>query len=145
VILYLDTSSLVKLYVPEAGSAEVQQIVDDAEVSATSRLAYVEAKAAFARKRRERGITAAGYRTVTRDFDHDWEAFFIVDVSSEVIKFAAELAEKRALKGYDAVHLASALTLLRHSGRPVAFSCFDVRLSLAARREGLHAASAGKL
>jgi uncharacterized protein len=138
VILYLDTSALVKLYVPEAESAEVQEMVAAAEVSATSQLAYVEAKAAFARKRRERGIPAVGYRTLTRDFDRDWGTYFVVDISAEVVRFAAELAEKRALKGYDAVHLASALTLFRHGRRPVAFLCFDAQLSSAARREELH-------
>jgi predicted nucleic acid-binding protein len=137
VILYLDTSSLVKLYVAETESAEVKRIVEAAEVSATSRVAYVEARAAFARKRREHSITPAGYRTIIQDFDRDWESYFLVDVSTEIVKLAGSLTEKRALRGYDAIHLASAVTLRRHGGRPVIFSCFDARLSLAARREGL--------
>ncbi len=41
-MLYLDTSSLVKLYAPESESAAVKQLVAAADVAATSRVAYVE-------------------------------------------------------------------------------------------------------
>ena len=136
-ILYLDTSSLVKLYVSEMESGTVRQLVDTAEVAASSRLAYVEARAAFARKRREHGITPKDYRNIVQDFDRDWDSYFLVDVSDALVKTAGQLAEKHALRGYDAIHLASAVTLQRQGDRPVTFTCFDPRLSLAARREGL--------
>jgi uncharacterized protein len=71
----------------------------------------VEASAAFARKRRERGLTPKDYRTVLQDFDDDWESYFIVDVSNALVKLAGHLAEKHALGGYDAIHLASAVTV----------------------------------
>lgn len=136
-ILYLDTSSLVKLYVPEMESVAIKRLVGTAEVVATSQLAYVEARAAFARKRRERGLTPKDYRTVVQDFEDDWESYFIVDASNALVKLAGKLAEKHALRGYDAIHLASALTMQQQADRPVAFSCFDTRLSVAGRREGL--------
>jgi predicted nucleic acid-binding protein len=137
VILYLDTSSLVKIYVPEIETASVQRFVDAAEVVASSSLAYVEARAAFARKRRERDLSARDYRDLVQDFDHDWERYLIVDISDALVKFAGRLAEKHALRGYDAVHLASAVTVRKEGDRPVSFSCFDARLLRAARREGL--------
>jgi len=137
VIVYLDTSSLVKLYVPEIESANIKRLVETATLAATSQLAYVEARAAFARKRRERGLTPKDYRTVVQDFEDDWESYFIVDASSALVKWAGDLAEKHALRGYDAIHLASALTLLNEADRSVIFSCFDSRLSSAGRREGL--------
>lgn len=124
-ILYLDTSALVKLYVAEISSAEVKGAVEAADVVATSRLAYVEATAAFARKRRERGLTAGGFRTVLQDFEHDWDNYFVVDVTDSLVKFAGRMARKHALRGYDAVHLASAVTIGRDGGLAVAFSCFD--------------------
>ncbi len=136
-IVYLDTSSLVKLYAPETESAAMKRLVETVEVVATSHLAYVEARAAFARKRRERGLTPKDYRTVLRDFDDDWESYFIVDVSNALVKLAGRLAEKHALRGYDAIHLASAVTVHQQADQPIAFSCFDARLSLAARRERL--------
>jgi predicted nucleic acid-binding protein len=137
-MLYLDTSSLVKLYASESGSGVVKQFVGAADVTATSRVAYVETRAAFARKRRERSVSLKDYRLIVKDFDQDWESYFIVDVSDVLVKTAGHLAEKHALRGYDAVHLASAVIVRAQGERPVTFSCFDARLSRAARREGLN-------
>ena len=107
-ILYLDTSSLVKLYVNEQGSENVIASVSKAEAVATCRIAYAEARAAFARKRQNGELDEEEYQVVLRDFRNDWERFFIIEVSQEVAKVAGELAEKYYLRGYDAVHLASA-------------------------------------
>ena len=136
-ILYLDTSALVKLYVAETDSAMIKKLVDAAEMTSTSRIAYVEARAAFARKRRERAVTLRDYRTVVEDFDNDWETFFIVDVSDALTKRAGQLAEKFALRGYDAIHLASAVIVGEQGNQAVRFACFDEKLSRAARRQGL--------
>ncbi|MGH8694308.1 MAG: PIN domain-containing protein [Burkholderiales bacterium] len=61
-ILYLDTSALVKLYVREQGSAQVRAHVNKADVIATSVVAYAEARAAFARLRRERPASGKRHR-----------------------------------------------------------------------------------
>jgi predicted nucleic acid-binding protein len=140
-MLYLDTSSLVKLYAAETESAAIKQLVEAADVTATSRVAYVEARAAFARKQREHSVSPKDYRIIVADFDEDWETYFVVDVSDALVKTAGQLAEKHALRAYDAVHLASAVILRRHASQPVNFSCFDAWLSRAARREGLNVAS----
>lgn len=103
-ILYLDIRSLLSFYVPETESATVKRLADALEVIATSRIAYAEAKAAFARKRRERGVSPADYRTILQDFDHDWENYFVVDVSDALVKLGGLLAEKHALSGFDAIH-----------------------------------------
>lgn len=136
-IVYLDTSALVKLYVPERDSAKTSQLVDSAEMTAISRIAYAEARAAFARKRRERAVSPRDYRTMVQDLDDDWDSFFIVDVSEVLIKRAGQLAESFALRGYDAVHLASAAIVGEQSSQAVTFACFDDRLCRAARRQGL--------
>jgi uncharacterized protein with PIN domain len=62
VTLYVDTSSLVKLYVTEAGSEVVRQLVGGATVVATSVVAYTETRAALARLRRERALSARNSR-----------------------------------------------------------------------------------
>ena len=59
-ILYLDTSALVKLYVPETDSATIKQLVDTAEMPSMSRIAYVEARAAFAPEARRTSCDPAG-------------------------------------------------------------------------------------
>jgi len=137
VIFYLDTSALIKIYVEETRSADVRENAEQAEGLATSRIAYAEARAAFARKRRERGLSRVGYRSVVKDLEQDWDDYFIVDVSESVVKAAGVLAEGHALRGADAIHLASAITLSRQAGESVTFLCFDGRLAAAAAKEGL--------
>jgi uncharacterized protein len=88
-----------------------------AEGLATSRIAYAEARAAFARKRREQGLSRADYRSVVDDLDEDWGDYFIVDVSEGVVRAAGILAENHVLRGVDAIHLASAGNFEQTGGR----------------------------
>ncbi len=135
-ILYLDTSALVKLYVEETGTAEVVSWVDAATVVATSRVAFAEARAAFARHRREGGFTPGLWRKAVAILDDDWSRYAIVEVTDGVVRSAGQLADRHALRGFDAIHLASALEL-RGDQNEVRFGCFDDRLSLAARKAKL--------
>jgi len=137
VTLYLDTSALVKLYVREPGSAETQARCDAASIVATSRVAYPEARAAFARRRRESVLTRTALTRAVAALDRDLEHFVVIELSARLARFAGELAERRALRGFDAIHLASALELERLTGASGAFFCFDDRLRKAAVAEGL--------
>ena len=134
-ILYLETSSLVKLYVREPDSDAVRQWVGAADVVATSILAYAEARAAFARKRREKGISDAAYKSVKTALEQDWPSYFILGLAGQTVKTAGDLAEKHALRGFDALHLASALDLRVSGASPVRFLTADSRLRDAARAE----------
>ena len=136
-ILYVDTSApLVKLCVePERGG--VQQLVESAEIAAISLVAYAEARAALARKRRERAVDLKDYRRIIKEFNDDWDNYFIVDVTEPLVRRAGQLAEKHGLRGYDAIQLSSALLMHEESRQVVSFCCFDERLLRAGRREGL--------
>lgn len=132
--IYLDTSSLVKLYVAEPDSDAVRRLVDEATVVATSGIAYPESRAALARRRRERALSPAAYRMATRAFDDDWSRYLAVDVSAAICREAGRLAERYRLRGYDSVHLASYLEVARRAGvAETQFSSFDERLNRAAR------------
>lgn len=135
--LYLDTSALVKLYVEEEGSASVRQAVERAEMVATSAIAYVEARAAFSRRHRERRLSSSDYRRMIREFDADWQHYISLEVTDSLIRKAAELAGTHALRAYDAIHLASAKLLRERLKEPVLFSSWDSDLVAAARREDL--------
>lgn len=133
--LYLDTSSLVKLYVQEPGSDDVRELVDQAAVVATSMVAYAEMRAALARLRREGELTAARLAAAKREFESDWSSYLTFDVSAALAREAGEIAERYALRGFDAVHLASFAELTRRAGSAeTRFSSFDDRLNKAARR-----------
>jgi predicted nucleic acid-binding protein len=120
VTLYLDTSSLVKLYVDETGSDEVRDRVAQAAVVATSIVAYAETRAAFARLRRSRDLTPAKFAAARRAHAVGLEA--------------GELAERYALRGFDAIHLASFAEIARRAGpAETSFSSFDDQLNRASR------------
>jgi len=136
-ILYLDTSSLVKLYVREEESDHVQALVDKAEAVATSQVAYPEACAAFARKQRQGDFAGRQYRSVVKNLQQDWGSYFALDVSWPVARLAGELAERHELRGFDAIHLASALMLKSRLESAVTFSSADQRLEAAAFSESL--------
>ena len=134
---YLDTSALVKLYVAEHDSTEVRASVVRADRAAISRVAYPEARSALARRRREGGIKASELRRAVSALDEDMPAFLVVEVSESVARLGGELAERHALRGIDAIHLASAIELGHLVGSPPAFLSFDARQSRAAGLEGL--------
>ena len=138
-ILYLETSDLVKLYARESDSDKILRLVTEAEAVATSIVAYAEARAAFARKYREKGIAEEDYKLIKRDLDSDWERLFVIKLTDALVKSAGNLAEKWGLRGFDALHLSSALELRRSVQLPIIFSSSDVRLSESAKGEGLEA------
>ena len=134
-ILYLDTSSMVKLYVEEPGSTEVRRLVDEAEIVTASVVAYPEARAALARRRRERSLTVAAHRRAKGAFEADWPHVLALDVSGPLAKSAGDLAERHRLRGFDALHLASFLRIVQEfAGETVQFSSADRVLNQAALR-----------
>jgi predicted nucleic acid-binding protein len=135
--LYLDTSALVKLYVDEDGSSMVREWVDDAEAVATSILAFVEGRAAFARRHREKRISSAAHARLVRDFAADWDRYLVLEATELLIRPAGKLTEIHRLRAYHAIHLASAKILREKLAEPVSFASWDARLVAAARKEGL--------
>jgi hypothetical protein len=135
-ILYADTSALVKLHVAEAGSARVRAWSDQAACLVTSLVTYVESRAAFARLHRLGGLTGGALRAVVARFEHDWSRYEILGIEEALARRAAALAERHGLRGYDAIQLATALEARPPRGTLV-FGCFDDRLNRAAVREGL--------
>ena len=132
-IVYLDTSSLVKLYVEESESDHIEHLVGEASLVATSVVAYAEARSALARLCREGSLTAEEHAAAKADLELDWPHFLAIEVTPSIWRSAGDLAEKHALRGFDSLHLASFLCLVEAElGEPVEFSSFDERLNTAA-------------
>ena len=140
-ILYLDTSALVKMYMEEAYSDDVRGWVDEAEIVATCRVAYPEAVSALNRRMRAGDIPKAGFGTAVRALRRDWDRLAVVDFD-EIN--AGRLARKYGLRGYDAVHLSSAVMMTSvPAGPDIVFSSFDVALNRAAAGEKLPVLTCG--
>ena len=137
-ILYTDTSSLLKLYLEEPFSEQVRQRVGESSGVVTSIVSYVEVHAGLARGERGLRLTQAQYRDSVSAFDRDWKGSLAhVDLSDELVQAAAKLAQRFYLRGLDAIHLASAVSVSHASAEPLAFSAFDDRLLDAAEECGL--------
>ena len=131
-ILYLDTSAAIKLYVREVGHDLVRDVANAASAIATCLISYAEMRAVFARLRREDRLSEEDFNSVKAAFDDDWRALVRIQVEEAVLRRAGDLAEAFALRGYDSVQLAAADHLRSGSGRPVLFASFDHRLNEAA-------------
>jgi predicted nucleic acid-binding protein len=136
-ILYQDSASIVKRYLrDERGTAETREAVERATVVATGLIAYAEVRAALARASRESRFTRDQYRQAVAAFDGDWNHFYRLAVSESLVRLAGGLAEEHALRGYDAVHLACAITLRDSVPEDVEVSTWDAALIAAANAEG---------
>lgn len=133
-ILYLDTSSLAKIYVSERGSDDVHALLAGAAVVTTSPIAYPELRAALARRRREGTLRPAAFNAAKDAFEADWTRYVAVEVTAAICRDAGDLAERHRLRGFDSLHLASFASVVRRAaGLRTTFSSFDDRLNRAAR------------
>ncbi len=132
-ILYCDTSALVKLYLYEAGSDLMLQKANAAEIIASCRVSWAEAHAAFARRCRETPVDSVNIGLALAQFKTKWQDLAILEVTQPLVELAGEYADTFALRGYDSVQLAAARILQTSAQQPVLFACFDERLNKAAK------------
>ena len=134
-IIYFDTSALLKLFVAEEHSPAVRRAAEECRAIVTHWVAYCEAVAAFGRRERKR--LEPGYAGRQRSaLDAQWRTWRIVGVSEPLVRRAADLALVHGLKGFDSLHLAAAHATclgLGDSGR-FRFAAFDRNLVDAARQ-----------
>lgn len=137
-ILYCDTSALIKRYVEEDRSGEVDRLWDEAAEVVTSTVAFAETMATFRRKYREGVFSEIVYVQTIAEFKNEYPRLILVPVSSELNRIIEELLLRHPLRGFDAIHLASALLIHEGSQLATRFACFDHVLNKAAEEQGLH-------
>ena len=118
-ILFCDTSALLKLFVDEIGSDSMAKARSNSEAIAVCRITWAESMAAFAQARSM--------------FEQAWPGFTIADVTQPLVEKAGVFAEAFGLGGFDSVQLAAAHQLHEHFALPLTFACFDRRLNQAAK------------
>lgn len=136
-MIYLDTSALIKLYVAEQGSAEVIALVRREGIPATATIAYAEVYSGLMRRRREGSLTVSQYAHLSGQFEQDWTTYVRVELQKNVLDLARDLLQRYALRAFDAVHAASALSLKTQLKENFALVAADGRLLRAAEAEGL--------
>jgi predicted nucleic acid-binding protein len=133
---YFDASALVKRYVKERGTADVERWLKN-DTPATSRLSEVEVASAIARRCREGAISPSDRDRALAMLHRDVAAMLIVELSPDVAESATRLVVARGLRANDAIQLAGCQVLDRSLEQDVVFVAFDERLNAAARAEGL--------
>ena len=110
-IAYFDTSAIVPLLIDEPGTERAAEMWDSADRVASVRLARVEARAALAQAARIGRLTTRQLATAKRNLDDLIAQLDLVDVGDDLTRRAADVAEARTLRAYDAIHLAAAARL----------------------------------
>ncbi|MHB9118740.1 MAG: type II toxin-antitoxin system VapC family toxin [Burkholderiales bacterium] len=136
-ILFCDTSALVKLYLVEAESDALKALAAGSEAIAVCRIAWAEAYAALSRRAREVPADAAAIVQAKQALAADGPRYLVVEISQSVVEQAGEFADTFALRGYDSVQLAAAYEAKHVSRLPLSFASFDARLNKAARVLGM--------
>lgn len=136
-ILFCDSSALVKLYIKGEFSDEVCALADKAKAIAVSRISWAETMATLARRVRECPTDAVVIEAVRVNFRTNWSSFAIVEVTQSLVELAGDFADTFALRGDDSVQLAAARMLQEGTGGAFCFACFDTRLQKAASVLGM--------
>jgi predicted nucleic acid-binding protein len=141
---FFDSSALAKRYVTETGTAWVQALTDTAAGHGiyVARITLVELVSAITRRRRNGDLTpnaaSIALTDVLADFAADYQ---VIEIAAALIARAAALAERHALRGYDAVQLAAALEVnsayVAAGQPPVILISADLELNAASTAEGL--------
>ena len=136
---FLDTSAVVKRYVQEAGTGWVRALSDPSAAPSlfVSQITRVETVSAITKRERGGQLSPHHARTALADFLSDLSIQYrIIAVSETLVHHATNLARSHALRGYDALQLATAAEV--GSMVPsLIFLSADVALNAAATREGL--------
>ncbi len=136
-ILFCDTSALVKLFINEDYSEPMLKAAKQASAVSVCRIAWAEMMAAMARRVREVPDDAVIIEASRIRFEQMWPDFAIIEVNQKLVELAGEIAEAFALRACDSVQLAAAQRLHQRSRGPMMFACFDKRLQKAAAMMGM--------
>ena len=95
----------------EPGSELAAELWDRAASVVSSQLIYPEARAAAAAAHRRRRITSTTLRRAVDRIDELCTELDVIGLDPDLAHSAGDLAEAHGLRGYDAVHLATALSV----------------------------------
>jgi predicted nucleic acid-binding protein len=130
-LLYLDTSAIVKLVLPEPETEELLHLLSDRPERVTSGLARVELFRAVRRTGGDGAVFQRAGEVLAR--------LGLIEIGTTILDAAAHL-EPRRLRSLDAIHLATALSL----GHDLeAITTYDSRLAVAAEANGLNVLAPG--
>ncbi len=139
--VFLDTSALVKLYVPEAGSSQLRSFLADADHVAIGMVAVPEFASAVLRRHREGLLDAPDTSLLLASFESDRIRFSVGSLVDALALAARDLLRKHVsipLRTLDALQLATALWFVRNRPMDWTLATSDRRMLAAAALESVH-------
>lgn len=133
-IVYFDSSAFVKLVVEEEDSDIAAALWDGCDAAVSSRLSYCEVRGALAAAGRDHRLDVDAQQQAETAWEEYWAAARPVELTETIAIHAGQLAGQHALRGADAVHLASALAV---SVDELLFAAWDQRLRSGVKRAGI--------
>lgn len=127
---------MIKAFIEEEGTSVVLESIASATTSSSTRIAYVECRAAISRAEREGRLDTRQAAQTVEDFDRSWPDLQVVEFTADIAKQAGDLTRAHRLRAGDAIHLASAAVLGEEDPGQITFGCWDARLWVAAKDLG---------
>jgi len=137
---FLDSSAILKRYLAEQGSRYIGELLNEPDaVFYIAQIAAVEVASALTRQSLNKQISKRRVQTALAQFRGDRaDIYRVVAVTDPLIEYAMQLAQTHALRAYDAIQLATVLTIAKHvTSLTVTFVCADELLNKVAHSEGL--------
>ncbi|MDQ3962648.1 MAG: type II toxin-antitoxin system VapC family toxin [Actinomycetota bacterium] len=135
--VYFETSALVKLFLDEPEADFARDLWDQSDLVSIGRIAYPEARAALAAAQRTGRITPSELDDASGSLNRLWVQVQVIELDEALAASAGELAESHALRGFDAIHLATMLALRDES---LVIATWDDDLRTASLNSGLRVA-----
>jgi uncharacterized protein len=132
VILFLDTSALVKLYVQEPHWSTVEKAIQSAKSVVVSEITLAEAVSALDYRIKNNDLSKTDQTLILKQLLEDWNTFDCVPINDYIIQEALMLMRAQELRKTDAIQLATAAWVSRVQ-RSLYFLTFDWQLSEAAQ------------
>lgn len=138
-LLYLDSSAVIKLFLQEPFTGEVEAAVQAPDAHCvTSDLTYAEVHGFLSRALRLGRITLVQQLALQGHFRDWFEQVSHAGLPFERVRRAGHLAVKQNLRGAEALQLITAVERVgAYTGERRVFACFDERLTVEACRTGL--------
>ncbi len=137
--LLVDSSTLAKRYIQEAGSEKLERLLQRASELAFCIILVPEIVSGLNRRVREQTLAPADYRKLKRQLLDDVRDATLIQVTPAVVSSSVKLLESNVLRALDALHVACAL-----EWKADLFATSDRRQLVAARNAGLYTEYVGQ-
>lgn len=137
--LAIDSSSLAKRYVQEAGSEKLDRLLESASELAFCVILVPEIVSGLNRRLREQVLTIADYRAVKKQLLEDVRDVTVLQITPSVVSRSVKLLEGHVLRALDALHVACAL-----EWQADLFVTSDKRQFMASKNTGLRSEYIGQ-